>query len=64
MTELNPQVKQIRVPLSVWTLAHYVLRTGCFHLLYEGLISEYPSWDLHAWLIRLWYLPDVLIQLP
>ncbi len=28
MTELNPQVKQIRVPLSVWTLAHYVLRTG------------------------------------
>jgi hypothetical protein len=28
MTELNPQVKQIRVPLSVWALAHYVLRTG------------------------------------
>jgi len=28
MTELNPQVKQIRVPLSVWTLARYVLRTG------------------------------------
>jgi hypothetical protein len=28
MTELNPQVKQIRVPLSVWTLAHYVLRAG------------------------------------
>jgi len=28
MAELNPQVKQIRVPLSVWTLAHYVLRAG------------------------------------
>jgi len=62
MTELNPQVKQIRVPLSVWTLARYVLRTG--RDTFEGLISEYPSWDLHAWLIRLWYLPDVLIQLP
>jgi len=28
MAELNPQVKQIRVPLSVWTLARYVLRAG------------------------------------
>ena len=28
MTELNPQVKQIRVPTSVWAIAYYIVRSG------------------------------------
>ena len=28
MTELNPQVKQIRVPASVWAIAYHIVRSG------------------------------------
>jgi hypothetical protein len=28
MTELNPQVKQIRVPTSVWAIAYHIVRSG------------------------------------
>ena len=28
MTELNPQVKQIRVPVSVWAIAYHIVRSG------------------------------------
>jgi hypothetical protein len=28
MAELNPQVKQIRVPVSVWAIAYHIVRSG------------------------------------
>ena len=28
MTELNPQVKQIRVPTSVWAIAFHIVKSG------------------------------------
>ena len=28
MTELNPQVKQIRVPTSVWAIAYHIVKSG------------------------------------
>ena len=28
MAELNPQVKQIRVPVSVWAIAYHIVKSG------------------------------------